>query len=220
MNRKKCFVITGASSGLGKALKDFLISETHHFVVSLSRRAEPEDALTERVLFSFCDLASLDNTDVIKDICKKYQNEDIIYINNAATILPLHRVGCFKDDELTVYFKTNVEAPVRLINELVASKKKGLTVLNISSGAAKRAISHWSLYCAAKAAVNMFCDVLAIDYPEIIVRNINPGVINTRMQSQIRESNIPDLQIFSDLSENDQLKEPIDAAREILIDFV
>ena len=220
MTSKKCFVITGASSGLGKALKNFIISETHHFVVSLSRKVEPEDISTERIWFSYCDLASLDNTDVIKDICNTYQDDDIIYINNAATILPLCEVGCFKDDELAAYFKINVEAPVRLINELVALKKKGLTVLNISSGAAKRAISHWSLYCSAKAAVNMFCDVLAIDHPEVIVRNIDPGVINTRMQSQIRDSNIPDLQIFADLSGNEQLKKPRDAAREILIDFV
>lgn len=220
MNSKKCFVITGASSGLGKALKDFLISETHHFVVSLSRKAEPEDISTERILFSYCDLASLDNTNFIKDICNKYQEEHIIFINNAATILPLCEVGCFREDELAAYFKINVEAPVKLINELVALKKKGLTVLNISSGAAKRAISHWSLYCSAKAAVNMFCDVLAIDHPEVIVRNIDPGVINTQMQSQIRESNIPDLQIFADFSANEQLKEPADVAREILIDFV
>jgi NAD(P)-dependent dehydrogenase (short-subunit alcohol dehydrogenase family) len=220
MNSKKCFVITGASSGLGKAMKDFLISETHHFVVSLSRKVDPEDISTERIWYSYCDLASLDNTDFIKDICNTYRDEDIIYINNAATILPLCEVGCFKDEELTAYFKINVEAPIRLINELVALKKKGLTVLNISSGAAKRAISHWSLYCSAKAAVNMFCDVLTIDHPEVIVRNIDPGVINTQMQSQIRESNIPDRHIFTDLSGNEQLKEPTNAAREILIDLV
>ena len=189
-------------------------------MVSLSRKAEPEDFSTERILFSYCDLATLDNTEFIKDICETYQEEDIIYINNAATILPLCEVGGFREVELAAYFKINIEAPVRLINELVALKKKGLTILNISSGAAKRAISNWSLYCSAKAAVNMFCDVLAIEHPEVIVRNIDPGVINTRMQSQIRESNIPDLQIFVNLSVNEHLKDPIEAAREILIDFV
>lgn len=216
---RKCFVITGASSGLGKAMKDFLIAETEHDVVSLSRKPEPEDESNERIWYVPCDLATLDHVDIINVICEKYQDTEIVYVNNAATILPLSAVGSFERDQLSAYYKINVIAPVRLINELVALKTSGLTVLNISSGAARKAISHWSLYCSAKAAINMFCDVLAIDHPEVTVRNIDPGVINTPMQSQIRGSNIPDLQTFADLAEYEQLKKPIDAAGEILMEF-
>lgn len=200
-------------------MKDFLIAQTNHNVVSLSRKPEPEDKSNERIWYSSCDLATLDSADIIKAIYKEYQDMDIVYVNNAATILPLNAVGSFEDYQLSAYYRINVIAPIRLINELVAIKKIGLTILNISSGAAIRAISHWSLYCSAKAAVNMFCDVLAIDHPEVTVRNIDPGVVKTSMQRQIRASNIPDLQAFNNLADNEQLKEPIDAAREILMEF-
>jgi benzil reductase ((S)-benzoin forming) len=217
---KKCFVITGASSGLGKAMKDYLIAETKHDVVSLSRTPEPEDKHNERVWYEKFNLAAQDRLKIIQTICEKYSSTNIILVNNAATILPLSAVGSFEEDQISTYYRVNLIAPVSIINEFVAHKQNALTVLNISSGAAQRAISHWALYCSAKASVNMFCNVLAIDQPEVNVRNIDPGVVNTRMQSQIRDSHIPDLETFADMAENEQLKKPIDAAREILEEFV
>ena len=217
---KKCFVITGASRGLGKAMKEYLIAETKHDVVSLSRTPEPEDKHNERVWFERFNLSTLDNLKIIQAICEKYSSNNIILINNAATILPLSPVGSFEEGQISTYYELNVIAPVRLINEFVANKQNGLTVLNISSGAAERAINHWALYCSAKASVNMFCNVLAIDHPKVNVRNIDPGVLNTRMQSQIRDSQIPDLKAFTEMAENELLKEPIEAAREILVGFV
>lgn len=199
-------------------MKDFLISETNHFVVSLSRKSEPGDNSNQRIWYINFDLATLNNLEIIKAVCEKYQ--DIVYINNAATILPINAVGRFEDDQLPAFYKINVEAPIRIVNALVAQRTGSMTVLNISSGAAKKAICHWSLYCSAKAAVHMFCDVLALDHPEISVENIDPGVIDTSMQNLIRESNFPLLKNFSDLKESGQLKKPIDAAREILLRFV
>lgn len=217
---EKASIITGASSGLGKAMKDFLISETNHKVVSLSRTPEREDEYNKRIWYLTCDLVTIDSAEIIKKICDKYKKTEIIYINNAATIEPLKAVGSFEEGEISTYYKVNVMAPIRLINELVAHRQNGLIILNISSGAAQRAISHWALYCSAKAAVNMFCNVLAIDHPDVNVRNIDPGVLNTRMQTQIRDSYIPYLKAFVDMVEKEQLKEPFDAAREILASFV
>ena len=217
---KKCFLITGASSGLGKAMKDFLIAETNHDVVSLSRKPEHQDKINSRIWYVNFDLSTVYDFEFISDICDRYKNSEIIYINNAATILPFAKVGSFDRNQLLSYYQMNVIAPISLINKLVKIKRRGLTILNISSGASKRPISFWSLYCSAKASVSMFCDVLAIDHPELLVRNIDPGVINTQMQHAIRKSNIPDKKTFLDLEVNKSLKQPIDAAKEILMELI
>lgn len=217
---KKCFLITGASSGLGKAMKDFLLTETNHDVISLSRQTEPTDATYRNLLYVYLDLSLVKNFDFVSNICKSYIDSELIFINNAATILPLEKTGSFTSKEISSYYYTNVIAQVNLINRLIAVRKHNFTLLNISSGAAKKAIKSWSLYCSAKAALYMFCEVLAIDHPEIRVKNIDPGVINTRMQEHIRNSNIPDLNIFEDLNEKSSLKDPINTAKEILKDYV
>jgi NADP-dependent 3-hydroxy acid dehydrogenase YdfG len=61
---------------------------------------------------------------------------------------------------------------------------------------------------------------LAIDHPEINVKNIDPGIVNTPMQSEIRRNFFPDVHTFKKMAENNQLKNPVDTAKEILFDFL
>lgn len=214
----KCFIITGASSGLGKSIKDLLLSSTSHHVVSLSRKHEESDLLNTRISFYECDFSFLPNLDFIDSIYEKYCHYEIIFINNAATILPLKCIGSFKEEEIFNYIKINTISPIKIINRLVSIfNKSKISVINITSGAAKKPISYWSLYCSSKSAVHMFCEVLAVEHPSLVVRNIDPGVIDTQMQNKIRESSFPDVGVFSKLAETGKLKRPIDVAREILV---
>lgn len=217
----KCFVITGASSGLGKALKNYLISETTHYVVSLSRSPEPEDSTNSRVQFFKCDLNELEDLSFIDLIYQCYSHKELVFVNNAAVILPLQAIGTFTPSDLLKHFSINVISPIQLINKFVSLfGQSKLSIVNISSGAAGRPLSHWSLYCTSKAALHMFCNTLALDHPSIAVYNTDPGVMNTNMQRQIRESSIPDLTTFVKLVDTNQFKKSTDVAKEILRNLI
>jgi benzil reductase ((S)-benzoin forming) len=97
-----------------------------------------------------------------------------------------------------------------------------LTFVNISSGAANRPIAGWATYCSSKAFTKMFFDVLATqtkNNPDIKIKTIDPGVIDTSMQQLIRNANnhdFPEQPIFRQLNEEGKLRKPSDVAEEII----
>ncbi len=94
--------------------------------------------------------------------------------------------------------------------------------MNISSLAAIKAFDSKSLYCAGKAARDMYHTTLAEElnkkyaaFPDIkrrvSVLNYAPGPLDTNMQKEIREAPTVDKdlqQIFIQMKENNQLIDP------------
>lgn len=59
-------------------------------------------------------------------------------------------------------------------------------MISVSSGAAVSAIGGWAAYCSAKAALNQFNAVLAVEEPLVTAVAVRPGVVDTEMQTVIR----------------------------------
>ena len=85
-------------------------------------------------------------------------------------------------------------------------------VINISSGAAVKPYEGWSVYCASKAALDMFTKTVAKEQIEksngVDCISLYPGVVDTSMQAQIRasnEANFKNLQRFIDLKTRNEL---------------
>src|SRR3546814_9460623 len=104
-------------------------------------------------------------------------------------------------------------------SDLASSHGAALHVLNISSGAAIRPLPGWGAYCASKAAIRHFFDVAEAEQTiDLSVRHFDPGVLDTRMQEQIRSSSSDDFPLvekFVSLKMSGSLKSPMDVAIEI-----
>lgn len=77
----------------------------------------------------------------------------------------------------------------------------------------------WGVYCATKAAVDMYTQVLTQEHKNVRAASLAPGVIDTEMQQDIRTSdvqNFPNVERFSDLHKNGLLASPADTARHII----
>ena len=202
----KTFIITGASRGLGKALKDFIIANSEHSVISISRNTESSDISNDRIDFISFDLSDIKSIRRVENFFDSKSSREFVFINNAAVLEPLKRIGEMSKSEISYHLQVNITSSITLINFLINRFPTRLsTIINISSGASLNPISHWSLYCASKAALNMFCKVLAKEYPLINVRNIDPGVLDTDMQKVIRNSEILDVDNFRLLESNEDL---------------
>ena len=99
------------------------------------------------------------------------------------------------------------------------------TIINISSGAGRRAVDAWSVYCASKSALDMISETIAKEQsfqsPEhqIKIFSIAPGVIDTHMQDQIRAVSADDfstVEKFISLKENNELSSPEESASLII----
>lgn len=216
---KKAFIITGASSGLGKSLVDCLVPEADAIIISLSRSVHPDHSplSDEKFIYIKTDLSLPFSENVISTINAHITDKTILYlINNASVITPINRVGELNAKEVESLIRVNILYPTLLINSILKHFNKNKKVfVNISSGAANRPIQNWSLYCSSKAYLSMYFSSISkeAELDNLVTTfNIDPGVLETNMQKKIRDSNFPDKEYFTQLHVNDQLQNPKDAA--------
>lgn len=225
----KLFIITGVSSGLGEKIADKLITRKEKLVAIgrnfTKKQLDASQISPDLMHLLYCDLANEKDINILFDKLPgnyfKGVNE-IVFINNAGIIGPIEKVGNYDDSILIKnHINVNYYAPVILINNLVQiiPITKMIRIINITSGAATKAFEGWALYCSSKAAMKMFLSVLEKERKNIEVLNIDPGVMDTKMQQSIRNSNInefPLIQQFQRYKDNGQLKDAARVAEEIL----
>lgn len=216
---RKAFIITGANSGLGMAFAKVLMEDKKHFVISISRSLSEEQKSYPATNFHFIEL-DLSQNSIDKKITvlkKRINNEAIYFINNASIIKPISKIEDLNETDIDTTFSVNIKSTTLITKYLLQNfNQNKLSFINISSGAASRPISHWSLYCSSKAYIKMFFEVAEAEYPNHRFFNIDPGVMDTNMQQSIRESDFPEVSNFKNLKVEGKLKSPKEAAIEIL----
>ncbi|MGB0933371.1 MAG: SDR family NAD(P)-dependent oxidoreductase [Lishizhenia sp.] len=216
---KKTAVITGANRGLGKAIVDVLIEDEDCFIISISRRLNEEQKVynSKRFYFLESDLSEDNITDKITVLKDLIGEEPVYFINNASIIEPVLKIEDLDDAAIDKMLSVNIKSTIVLTSFMLKNfRTNALTFVNISSGAAKRAISNWSLYCSSKAFTEMFFNTAESEYKQYRFYNINPGVMDTGMQKSLRDSDFPDVENFKDLQKEGKLKAPITVAEDIL----
>jgi benzil reductase ((S)-benzoin forming) len=185
------YFITGTSRGLGRALASELLGGNGNRVFGIGRSC----TLTHD-RYRHCDL-DLGVTEDVLGFCFQLPRgtRRAVLINNAAVIAPLAPVGKLDNRELEAGFTVNLISPAMLMNNFIRHTRRSHArrlIINISSGAARHAVDSWAMYCAAKAGLDMFSEVLhseqKIHRPQspVLVFSIAPGVVDTGMQAQIR----------------------------------
>ncbi len=215
----KTVVITGANRGLGKAFVDVLIKDEDCFVISMSRSLSEEQKAysSKRFCFLEMDLSKDSVGEKITALIDVIGNEAVYFVNNASIIGPIVKIEDLDEAAIDKTMSVNIKSTVLITKYLLKNfNTNPLTFVNVSSGAANRAISNWSLYCSSKAFIKMFFNIAESEYKQHRFFNIDPGVMDTGMQKSLRASDFPDVESFKDLQKEGQLKSPIDVAEDIL----
>lgn len=187
-------LITGASRGLGETLAGFLAGQGYDLILT-ARGAEALTKTAEslrRYQITVIPLPGDINDPAMRarliDTAQKLGRLDVL-VNNASTLgpSPLLSVADISLDELTNVFKTNVIAPVGLIQlALPLLKTSGGLVINISSDAAVGGYETWGGYGSSKAALDLISLTLANEQREsgVAVVSVDPGDMRTVMHQQ------------------------------------
>lgn len=209
-------VITGTSGGIGKAVAELYLSQGYK-VTGISRNHT---------------ITHPDYTPVVCDLSDKQELEtfsfdvqsDILLINNAGILGQVKRLSDQSLTDIDKVMAVNLVAPAVLMQRFAqwCGERHHLTVVNISSGAAKRAIPSWAAYCASKAALEMLSETFYLEEKEkgrgTKVYAVAPGVVNTNMQAQIRSVDAADFtasSTFHDYYHKGELSETSLIARKI-----
>jgi benzil reductase ((S)-benzoin forming) len=194
---QKIALITGTGKGIGKAIAKLLLEQSY-LVFGYSRS---NNISHPNFTFLKIDLSNLDEVQKIE--MPKIDCNDVLLINNAATIGTIVPLNLKTENDIISEYKINILSPTILSRKFINSYNNAKKILiNISSGAANKAIASWSTYCATKSALDMLTGVIAEEnHKNLTVFSVHPGVVDTNMQSEIRNSdpkNFPLLSKFID----------------------
>ncbi len=216
------YIITGTSSGIGKALAQFYL-EKGDKVIGISRTNSITDNNFTHVMCDLSDKHQLHDI-ALFDLVSK-EDYPVRLINNAGIIGDIKRSHELTLTHYVDMAMVNLVAPQYLCSYVLSTFgfENVDTIVNISSGAAQRPVPSWGSYCATKAGMDIFAETLNEEIKELgkstKVFNVAPGVVDTRMQEAIRGSganNFSSHQNFVDLKENDELRTPEEVA--VLLD--
>lgn len=226
--RSNLYIVTGGSRGFGRSLVLQLLKQNHQ-VISLARTQ-----ISQKDLGSHSKSLVQYRVDFSKNFQKKVTAlfkkislkniQSVFLINNAGVIEPIDRVEKLKADQVEQHLKINLLAPM-VLSQIFLEVFKSISpkvIVQITSGAATRTVEGWSVYCAGKAGLNMFNEVLALQMQNdtsFKAIGYSPGIMDTDMQSKIRSRSVkqfPDVDGFKKYKTEKKLRSPDYVASDLL----
>jgi short-subunit dehydrogenase len=177
----KTVLITGGSSGIGKAIGEYLF-ERGYQVFGTSRNPEKiSNSLFPLLKMDVNNTVSIKS--VISEITNKAKKIDVL-INNAGVGItgPIEETP---ESEIKKAFETNFHGPINVIKAVLPQmRKQGFGyILNITSIAAYMGLPYRGIYSASKAALEITIEAMRMETLQFGVKmtNIAPGDFATNI---------------------------------------
>lgn len=179
----KVAVVTGASSGIGRAIAERFLSDGYRLVVMA--RSEPEllelkQRSPENVLVVAGDVTKAEDLDrLVAETVKTYGSVDVVIPNaGAAKVVP------FADSDpaaISEQFNLNFVAAAETVRKLLPHIKSGGSVLFITTFLTTIGFPGLAIYSSSKAALKSFAQTLAAEIAPVGIRVncLAPGPIAT-----------------------------------------
>lgn len=188
---QKTVVITGSSSGIGRATVLYFQSKGWN-VAATMRQPDKEHELGQlpRVKLYQLDVTSQESIDsAVSAIYNDFGKVDVLVNNAGYAVLGIFEAA--SRESITRQFETNVFGLMAVTKSFLPhfrAQKQG-TIVNVASVGGRLAFPLYSLYHATKWAVDGFSESLAYELQpfQIKVRIIEPGLIKTDFYGRSQE---------------------------------
>jgi len=181
-NKKKIVLVTGGSSGIGRAISSYL-SKVGYIVYGSSRNVIHGDVLDNFMMVKMDVTDPKSVQEAVKYIVKKEGRIDVL-INNAGLgmIGPLESTSI---GEIREVFETNIFGVLNVCKAVLPylRKNKKANIINITSIGGEVSLPYRGIYCSSKFAVEAFSEALSMEVRQfgIHVTIVEPGDFKTNI---------------------------------------
>lgn len=185
-------LVTGAASGIGLSIASAFHAEGAMVTLADSRDEAVQGARNKLPDPDRATAVGMDVTvaaDVDRVITDSWEEQDgIDFLINCAGIYPSDPVLQMEESRWDSVIDTNLKGPFlcsQAFARLCAGSGRGGAIVNITSGAARRARPGAVHYCTSKAGLEMLTQGLAIEFAphDIRVNAVSPGFV--RVDSEV-----------------------------------
>jgi len=181
----KIWLITGISSGLGKALAEAVIKKGDYVIGTFRKKLQVEAFNDKNIKNAHAIVLDITNDKQIKEsihlIINKYKKIDVL-VNNAG----MGFVGAIEEtsmEEVRHVFETNFFGTLKLTQTVLPymrKEKKG-TIIQISSHGGIKAFAGFGIYNASKFALEGFSEAMAQEVAPLGIKVliVEPGPFRT-----------------------------------------
>lgn len=190
----KIALITGATSGIGKATARAFASENIDLILCGRRKElllELAAELSKKVSVTTLSFDVRDKTEVFKQIeslPQEFKKIDIL-INNAGNAHGMDAIQDGNIDDWDAMIDINVKGLLYVSKAVIPQmvERKSGHIINIGSTAGKEVYPDGNVYCASKFAVDAINQGMRIDLNKAGIRvgAVNPGLVETEF-SKVR----------------------------------
>ncbi|SFB63930.1 NADP-dependent 3-hydroxy acid dehydrogenase YdfG [Rhizobium sp. NFR07] len=194
----KVVVITGASSGIGRATAK-LLAESGAFVVLGARRLQPLQAVADEILalggrvsFKETDVRSRADLDALVSLAVQEANRLDVIVNNAG-VGPISRFDDLRVEDWDLMIDVNLRGTLYgIAASLPIFARQGCGhIVNVISTAGLKIVPTMGVYAATKNAVRTATEALRQEAgPNLRVTEISPGMTATNFSDSITDPSL------------------------------
>ncbi|MFT4849453.1 MAG: NAD(P)-dependent dehydrogenase (short-subunit alcohol dehydrogenase family) [Sediminicola sp.] len=178
----KVIFITGGSSGIGKAIGEYLSSKGY-IVYGTSRNPSK---VSEKLSFTLLamDVSQIDSIEKAVSVIIKKEGRIDVLVNNAGVGItgPIEETP---NSEIQKAFETNYYGPINVIKAVLPQMRKQTSgnIINVTSIAGYMGLPYRGIYCATKAALEITTEAYRMEIKQfgITMTNIAPGDFATNI---------------------------------------
>lgn len=207
-----CYLVTGASRGIGRAVAVALANRDCQ-VVAVARSGELLQEMANdpsgRIRAVAADISKTTGLDNLVSQAAKFAVTGIVHC--AGSLVPVEPLHDLRESSLTDHFRVHVAAPIELTRRFVRQHAVHQLVY-IDSYSATTAREGWSAYSIVKAAAQMAARCAALEFKTANVIRVFPGAVRTQVVDAVLASNSKAGEAFQEILNRGELAEPEEVA--------